>query len=335
MGFAWGILGTGKIARRFMQAVALVPDARVVAIGSRSPQTAEAFGEQFGIPRRYGSYDALLADPEVEIVYVATPHTLHAENTRAALQHGKHVLCEKPLTLNAHQAETLVVLARQRGLFLMEGMWTRCFPLMREVVARVQEGAIGTIRLIQADFGFRAPYNPEGRLLNPALGGGALLDVGVYPVALAFLFLGEPVRVLSTAHIGQTGVDEQCALLFEYADGALAVLSAAIQTDTPKEATLCGTRGRIRIHTPWWKPSEATLTHTDGSEERWQHPYTGDGLQFEIRHVHECLRQGRTESPWMPLEESLRILRVLDQIRAQWGLVYPVEQGANGGQSVG
>lgn len=327
MRFNWGVLGTGKIARRFMQAVSLVPEARVVAVGSRTQQTADAFGDQFGIPNRYGSYDALLADPEAEIIYVATPHTLHAENTRAALEQGKHVLCEKPFTLNARQAEPLIALARQKGLFLMEGMWTRCFPLMRELVARVQGGEIGAIRLIQADFGFRAPYDPSGRLLNPALGGGALLDVGVYPVALASLFLGEPARVHSAAAIGQTGVDEQCAVLFEYADGALALLSAAIQTDTPKEAALCGTNGRIRIHTPWWKPSEATLTRADGSEETLRHPYTGDGLQFEIRHVHDCLRQGLTESPWMPLDETLRILRLLDAIRAQWGLVYPDERG--------
>ncbi|MCS7064835.1 MAG: Gfo/Idh/MocA family oxidoreductase [Fimbriimonadales bacterium] len=325
MGYRWGILGTGKIARRFMQAASLVPEAQVVAVGSRSQQTADAFGEQFSIPHRYGSYEALLTDPEVEIVYVATPHTLHAENTHAALEQGKHVLCEKPFTLNARQAEPLVALARQKRLFLMEGMWTRCFPLMREVVARLQAGEIGAIRLIQADFGFRAPYDPSGRLLNPALGGGALLDVGVYPVALAFLFLGEPMRVHSAAAIGQTGVDEQCALLFEYADGALAILSAAIQTDTPKEATLCGTKGRLRLHTPWWKPSEATLTRADGSEELIQHAYTGDGLQFEIRHVHDCLRQGLTESPWMPLDETLRMLRLLDRIRAQWGLIYPGE----------
>jgi predicted dehydrogenase len=326
MQFRWGILGTGKIARRFMQAVAHVPEAQVVAVGSRHRQTAEAFGEQFGIPRRYDRYDALLADPEVQIVYIATPHSLHAENTRTALEAGKHVLCEKPFTLNRREAEPLVALARQKGLFLMEGMWTRCFPLMREVIARVQRGEIGTLRLLQADFGFRAPYNPEGRLWNPALGGGALLDVGIYPVALASLFLGEPTRIQSAAFIGQTGVDEHCAMLFEYANGALALLSAAIQTDTPKEATLCGTEGRIRIHAPWWKPSEATLTRADGYEETIRHPYTGDGLQFEIRHVHDCLQQGLTESPWMPLDETLRILRTLDQIRAQWGLVYPQER---------
>ncbi len=326
MSYRWGVLGTGKIAHRFMQAAALVPEAQVVAVGSRAAATAEAFGEHYRIPRRYASYDALLNDPEVEIVYIATPHTLHAENTRAALEAGKHVLCEKPFTLNARQAEPLVALARQKGLFLMEGMWTRCFPLIREIVARVGAGEIGTIRMIQADFGFRAPFNPSGRLLNPALGGGALLDVGVYPVMLAFLFLGEPVRIHSAAAIGATGVDEQCAILFEYADGALALLGAAIQTDTPKEATICGTDGRIRIHTPWWKPSEATLTRADGSEEPIRHPYTGDGLQFEIRHVHDCLRAGRTESDWMPLDETLRILRVLDTIRARWGLIYPDER---------
>ena len=325
MGYRWGVLGTGKIARRFMQAVACVPEAEVVAVGSRTQQKAEIFGAEFGIPRCYEGYETVCADPEVEIVYVATPHTLHAVNTEVALQYGKHVLCEKPFTLNARQAEPLIALARQKGLFLMEGMWTRCFPLMREVEARVQAGELGMLRLIQADFGFRAPYNPDGRLFNPELGGGALLDVGIYPVALALQFLGEPIRIHTVAAIGSTGVDEQCAMLFEYAEGALAVLTAAIQTDTPKEAILCGTQGRLRIHAPWWKPSEATLTRADGSEIAIRHPYSGDGLQFEIRHVHDCLRQGLTESPWMPLDETLRLMRTLDAIRRQWGLVYPAE----------
>lgn len=325
MAFKWGILGTGKIAKRFMQAAFYVPEAQVVAVGSREQHTAEQFGAQFGVPKRYGSYDALLSDPEVEIVYVATPHTLHAENTLAALQAGKHVLCEKPFTVNAQQAETVIQAARASGKFVMEGMWTRCFPVVREIVRRIQAGELGEIRYLQADFGFRPEFNPASRLFAPELGGGALLDVGVYPVALAFLVLGAPKQIVSHATLGATGVDELCSMLFLYDDGAQAVLSASLQVEMPKQANICGTLARIHIPAPWWKPSEAYLVRNDGTTEHLLYPYEGDGLQFEIRHVHDCLRQGLTESPWMPLDETLAIMRVLDTLRAQWGVRYPSE----------
>lgn len=323
--FKWGILGTGKIARRFMQAAFYVPEAQVVAVGSRSQATANQFGAQFGVPKRYGSYDALLADPEVEIVYVATPHSLHAENTLAALQAGKHVLCEKPFTLNAAQAEQVIHAARASGKFVMEGMWTRCFPVVREIVRRLQAGELGEVRVVIADFGFRAPFDPASRLFAPELGGGALLDVGVYPVALAFMVLGAPKQTLSTATLGSTGVDELCSIVFTYENGAHALLSASLRADTPKQAHICGTNARITIPEPWWKPSEAYLIRTDGTTEHLLYPYEGDGLQFEIRHVHDCLRQRLTESPWMPLDETLAIMRVLDTLRAQWGVRYPGE----------
>ncbi|BCW97105.1 MAG: Gfo/Idh/MocA family oxidoreductase [Fimbriimonadales bacterium] len=321
----WGILGTGKIAKRFMQAAFYVPDAQVVAVGSRELRTAEQFGAQYGIPKRYGSYDAVLSDPEVEIVYVATPHTLHAENTLAALQAGKHVLCEKPFTVNAAQAEAVIQAARAAGKFVMEGMWTRCFPVVREIVRRIEAGELGEIRYLQADFGFQPEFNPASRLFAPELGGGALLDVGVYPVALAFMVLGEPQEILSQATLGATGVDELCSILFRYASGAQAVLSASLQVEMPKQANLCGAQARIHLPAPWWKPSEAYLVRRDGTTEHLLYPYEGDGLQFEIRHVHDCLRQGRTESPWMPLDETLAIMRTLDALRAQWGVRYPGE----------
>lgn len=321
----WGILGTGKIARRFMQAAFYVPEAQVVAVGSRDKQTAEQFGAQFGVPKRYASYNAVLDDPEVQIVYVATPHSLHAENTLAALQAGKHVLCEKPFTLNARQAEQVIQAARASGQFVMEGMWTRCFPLVRELVRRTQAGDIGEVRLVMADFGFRAAFDPISRLFAPELGGGALLDVGIYPVALAFLFLGAPAQMHSHATLGATGVDELCSILFAYENGAQAILSASLQLDTPKQAFICGTEGRFHLPAPWWKPSEAYLVRNDGSQEHLLYPYEGDGLQFEIRHVHDCLRQGMTESPWMPLDETLLIMRTLDALRAQWGMRYPGE----------
>jgi predicted dehydrogenase len=321
----WGIVGTGKIAKRFMQAAFYVPDAQVVAVGSREQHTADQFGAQFGVPKRYGSYDALIGDPEVEIVYVATPHTLHAENTLAALQAGKHVLCEKPFTINAQQAETVIQAARASGKFVMDGMWTRCFPVVREIARRIQAGELGEIRYLQADFGFRPEFNPASRLFAPALGGGALLDVGVYPVALAFLVLGAPKQIVSHATLGATGVDELCSMLFLYENGAQAVLSASLQVEMPKQANICGSQARIHLPAPWWKPSEAYLVRNDGATEHLLYPYEGDGLQFEIRHVHDCLRQGLTESPWMPLDETLGIMRLLDTLRAQWGVRYPSE----------
>lgn len=323
--YKWGILGTGKIAKRFMQAAFYVPEAQVVAVGSRTQTNAEQFGAQFGIPKRYGSYEALLNDPEVDIVYVATPHSFHAANTLAALQAGKHVLCEKPFTLNAQQAEQVIQVARASGKFVMEGMWTRCFPIVREIVRRVQQGEIGAVRLVMADFGFRPEFDPTSRLFAPELGGGALLDVGIYPVALAFLFLGTPKQMSAHATLGATGVDELCSIIFTYECGAQALLSASLQVNTPKQAHLCGTEGRIHIPPPWWKPSEALLVRNDGSQEHLQYPYEGDGLQFEIRHVHDCLRQGLTESPWMPLDETLAIMRTLDALRAQMGVRYPGE----------
>lgn len=322
----WGILGTGKIARRFMQAMSYVPDAEVVAVGSRSLETAKQFGRQFGIPNCYGSYEDVLHDPAVEVVYIATPHNLHAENTLATLQAGKHVLCEKPFAVNAKQAEQVIQLARQTNRFVMEGMWTRCFPVMQEVVRRVRDGQIGTVRYLQADFGFQPPFNPESRLFSPHLAGGALLDVGIYPIAFAFQFLGEPSQVVSTVTCGQTGVDELEGILLRYDSGAIAVLSASIQVNTPRQAFLCGTKGMVHFPAPWWKPSEAFWVRPDGTQEHLLYPYEGDGLQFEIRHVQACLQQGKHESPLMPLEESLRILRLMDRLRAEWGVRYPFEE---------
>ncbi|CUU36863.1 MAG: Gfo/Idh/MocA family oxidoreductase [Armatimonadetes bacterium] len=321
----WGILGTGKIARRFMQAAFYVPEAQVVAVGSRSQATADQFGSQFGIPKRYGSYEGVLNDPDVEIVYVATPHNLHAENALAALRAGKHVLCEKPFTVNARQAEQVIAAARQTDRFVMEGMWTRCFPVMQEVHRRVLAGEIGALRYLQADFGFQPPFDPHSRLFSPELAGGALLDVGIYPIALAFWFLGEPQEVVSLATRGETGVDVLEGVVFRYTNGAIATLSASLQVNTPKQAFLCGTEGMFHFPTPWWKPSEAFLVRPDGSQEHLLYPYEGDGLQFEIRHVHTCLQQGLRESPLMPLEETLRIVRLMDRLRAEWGVRYPFE----------
>jgi predicted dehydrogenase len=320
----WGIIGTGKIAGNFAQGLSILQDAELIAVGSRAQQTAEAFGEKFGIPRRYDSYAALASDRDVDVVYVATPHPMHMENSLLCLEAGKGVLCEKPFAMNAAQAERMIELARRKRLFLMEAMWTRFLPAMVKVRQLLVGGAIGEARMVMADFGFRTAWNPEGRLLNPRLGGGGLLDVGIYAVSLSHMVLGPPQKVLSQAHIGQTGVDEQAAMIFGYKGGQLALLSCAVRTASPMEAHILGTDGSVRIHSAWWRTRAFTLK-AGGKEELFELPFVSTGLNYEAQEVTDCLRQGRTESAVMPLDETLAIMRTLDQIRSQWGLRYPVE----------
>lgn len=319
----WGILGTGNIAHQFARGLGTLPDAELVAVGSRYAETARARAETFGTKRAHGSYEALAADPDVEVVYIATPHTLHVENTLLCLDAGKAVLCEKPFALNAREAQGMVGAARRKGLFLMEAMWTRFFPLMETLRELVQLGRIGEVRLLQADFGFRGAFDPEGRLYNPALGGGALLDVGVYPVSLASYLLGTPRAVSSRAHLGETGVDEQNAVVLSYKNGALALLASAIRTDTPQEARILGTEGNIRLPAPWWQPTRLIVTDAAGAEETFSSPLPHNGYPYEAAEVRRCLEAGLLESPVMPLDETLAIMETLDACRAQWGLRYP------------
>lgn len=321
----WGILGTGRIADLFATGVAELPDAELAAVGSRVAESAARFGEKFGIPRRHASYAALAEDPAVEIVYVATPHAVHHAAVRLCLEAGKAVLCEKPFTINAAEAADLIELARARRLFLMEAMWTRFLPLMGRFRELVAAGAIGEPRLLAADFGFRHPGGPEHRLFDPNLGGGALLDVGVYLVSLASMLFGRPEQAVGLAHVGPTGVDEQAAVVLKYPGGRLAQLTAAIRTSSPQEVTLMGTDGRLRIHPLWWKPTRMTLTRPDGSEEAFEIPFAGNGYGYEAAEAMRCLRVGALESPVMPLDETLAVMRTLDEVRAGWGLRYPTE----------
>lgn len=321
----WGILGTGKIAHLFTEDLTLLPDAEIAAVGSRAQETADAFGDEFDIPRRHASYEALAADDTIDVVYVATPHTAHAENALRCLNAGRAVLCEKPFALNADEATRMVETARSQELFLMEAMWTRLLPIMSDVERLVRGGAIGTPQWLQADICAHFPFDPDHRVYDLALGGGALLDLGVYPVMLAYRFFGAPDALTTTAAMGRTGVDEQDAIIFQYNDGQQAILSASMRTDGARLATLGGPDGQIQIHRPWWKGQRLTLNHADKSTETIARPYAGNGYQFEAAHVMECLRAGRLESPVMPLDESLQIMRTLDEIRARWGLAYPGE----------
>jgi predicted dehydrogenase len=325
-GFRWGILGTGAIARQFVEGLGHLPEAEALAVGSRSEASAEMFARERGIPQRYGSYEELAADPDVDVVYVATPHPFHAGNAELCLEAGKAVLCEKPFTLNAAEAERVVGLARERGLFLMEGMWTRFFPLMERVRALISTGGIGEPRILTADFGFRAPLDPVSRLFAPDLGGGALLDVGVYCVSLATMVLGQPVRTAGLSHLGETGVDEQAAMILEHEAGRLSNLSIGIRTATPQEATIMGTEGYLKIQAPWWRPITMTISRPGREDETVEAPITGNGFNYEAAEVMRCLDEGRTESGIMPLDETLSVMGTMDDLRAAWGLRYPSEE---------
>ncbi|MBI4552259.1 MAG: Gfo/Idh/MocA family oxidoreductase [Candidatus Latescibacteria bacterium] len=322
----WGILGTGWIAQKFATGLRVLSDAELVAVGSRTEATAHAFADQFGAPRRHASYEALAHDPDVDVVYVSTPHSLHKDNTVLCLNAGKPVLCEKPFTINARETETLIACARERKLFLMEAMWTRYLPIIVQARQWLSDGTIGEVRMVEVDFGFRAEFNPASRLFDPALGGGALLDIGIYTVSLAsMVFGGPPTRIAGMAHLGATGVDEQSAMILGYGRGELAILSCAVRTHTPQEACIIGTEGFIKIHSPFWCATTATLSVSGQDEQRVEMPHTGNGYNYEAEEVMRCLRAGALESEVMPLDESLSIVRTMDQVRAQWGLRYPME----------
>ena len=322
----WGILGTGTIAHLVAEDLALLPNAELTAVGSRAQERADAFGDTFDVPHRHGSYEALVANPDLDVVHVASPHSAHLEHATMALEAGCAVLCEKPLALNAEQAERLIATARRRDQFLMEAMWTRFLPVMDDVRRLVHdEQALGDVHLLQADIGMAQSFDPTHRLFDPALGGGALLDLGVYPLAFAFDLFGPPDTVTSSAVIGETGIDEQCAAVFRYDDGTQAVWHASVRADAGRTCVLAGTGGRLHGTRAWWKGAPFELTRDDGTAETWARPYEGNGYQFEAAHVMHCLRAGRTESPRMPLDESRALLETMDALRNEWGVTYPQE----------
>jgi predicted dehydrogenase len=353
----WGILSTGKIALLFAEGLRHLPDAELAAVGSRTQEAADRFGDRFNIVRRHGSYEALAADPDVDVIYIGTPHTLHCENTIMCLEAGKAVLCEKPFAINAAQAERMIAAARRKNLFLMEAMWTRFLPSIIELRRLVAEGTVGDIQMFEANFGFQADFRPEWRLFNLELGGGALLDLGIYPLSLAYYLLGRPSRIQSMADLGTTGVDERAGAILGYPKGQIAVLHFSLTTEMPCDATIMGTKARIRVHAPIFRPEKLTITRraiaapkasrvSDTVKKIAQHPllapitnrligprnqvislpHEGNGYNYEAAEVNRALREGRLESPRMPLDESLDIMRTMDAIRAPWGLKYPGDQ---------
>ncbi|MEU9054764.1 Gfo/Idh/MocA family oxidoreductase [Streptomyces sp. NPDC048384] len=341
----WGILATGGIAAAFtadlvaasQSGSAAGPDAEVVAVASRSQESADAFAERFGIPRAYGDWNALAEDGDIDVVYVATPHSAHRVAAGLCLEAGRNVLCEKAFTLNAREAGELVALAKARGSFLMEAMWMYCNPLIRRLKALVDDGAIGEVRHVQADFGLAGHLLPEARngtlppshrLRDPAQGGGALLDLGVYPVSFAQLLLGEPSDVTARSMLSAEGVDLQTGALLSWDSGALASLHCSIVGGTATAASVTGSGGRIDIPHGFFFPDRFVL-HRDGRDPEEFTADPADGPRNSLRHeaaeVMRALRAGETESPLVPLDGTLAVMRTLDAIRDRAGVRYPGE----------
>ncbi|MEU1536863.1 Gfo/Idh/MocA family oxidoreductase [Actinacidiphila glaucinigra] len=323
----WGILATGGIAASFAEDLReLKDDAEIVAVGSRRLDSARAFADRFGIPRAYGSWTELADDEGVDVVYVATPHSAHRVAAGLCLRAGRSVLCEKPFTVNAVEARELADLARTHGRFLMEAMWTYCNPVVRRLTELVADGAIGEVRSVHADFGLAGPFDPGHRLLDPALGGGALLDLGVYPVSFAHLLLGEPDEVQAWAHLTEDGVDDNTGMLLGYDSGAVAVLSCSLTADTARTAVVTGSAGRIEVPAGFFHPDRFVLRREGREPEEFGAPDGGlRGLQHEAAEVTRCLRAGERESPLVPLEGSLAVMRTLDTVRDRIGVRYPGE----------
>lgn len=315
----WGILGTGFIARAMADALALIPEAKLVAVGSRTQTTADAFGRAYDVPNCFDSYQAVVSCPDVDVVYVATPHVFHARDAMMALVHGKAVLCEKPFTMNAIEAADVIELARSRKLFLMEAMWTRFVPAVVRLREWIQEKKIGRLLQIHASLGWKMEFDAKSRLFDPALGGGALLDLGVYPISFCSMLLGTPAEVAGVMDPAPTGVDMQCAEVMHYTSGAIASTAASFIANLPSDALVIGSNGSIRVHGPLFAPQALTLQLGDGQPQTLEFLYLGNGYVHEAIEVMNCIAKGKIESDIMSLDETLSVMQTLDQVRRAWG----------------
>ena len=323
----WGLIGLGSIARRFSNGLLLDPTSEIYAVASRSQENANAFGAEFGATKCYGDYESLANDPDVDVAYIGTPHTLHLPQTIMCLEAGKHVLCEKPFAVNAAEAKKMIDCARANNRFLMEAFWTRFFPVMVKLRQLLAANAIGDVMLVQADFGYRTRgIVPDSRAYSPNLAGGALLDVGCYCVQLASMIYGkQPRDIASQVTLGSTGVDELSVSVFKYSDYEMATITTAIRLSTPHEARIVGTEGFISIP-GFWSPYELTVSIHGKEPQTFRYEREGEGFQYEAAAVGDCIRAGQIESDVMPLDETLSIMETLDRIRDTWGLSYPGER---------
>ena len=322
--FKWGILGPGGIARAFAKDLQLLDGHEVAAVGSRTLSNAQEFAKSFG-GTAYGSYEELVADPTVDAIYVATPHPSHKENVISALNAGKPVLCEKPFAVNAHEAREMVAAAERNGVALMEAMWARFLPHYAHVREIIASGVLGQILTVQADHGQRLADRNIPRLIEPSLAGGALLDLGIYPVSFAHMILGNPAKITASAVLTDKGVDAQTSMIFDYADGAQAILTTTMIEQTPCRAVVAGVNGWLEIDRTFYNPTSMRVVLFDGSVTQYPHTYTGHGLREQAEAFKKLVQSGKNQSEILTWKDTVDIMGTLDAVRSQIGLRYPFE----------
>jgi predicted dehydrogenase len=324
----WGILACGKIAKKFAADLKLVGDGELVAVASRDIERAKQFAAEYPAKHIFGTYEELVNCDEVDAIYVASPHSHHHEHTMLCLKHGKAVLCEKAFAINQHQAKEMIDLAREKKVFLMEALWTRFLPHYLKVREMIEEGKLGELKGVLANFGFKPPEPVSPRLFEPSLGGGSLLDIGIYPVFLAQSILGVPDSITAKMDPAATGVDEQCSMVFHYKNGMTASLFSTLASNLETDADIFGKQGRIRLTNRFYEPSATIQYYPDIITSRTIIPIEkepGWGYQHEIRHVNECLQKGLTESPIWTLDDTMNLMKTLDGVREVMGLRYSVD----------
>ena len=321
--YKWGIIGLGKIAHKFANDLLQISHAEFHAVASRSLEKAKEFAGEYKVANFYGSYEEMILQAELDAVYIATPHVFHCENTLLCLQNKVAVLCEKPFAMNRKEVKQMVDAAKSNDTFLMEAFWTRFLPSTIKVLEIIKEGQIGEVLSIKADFGFKASTDPNGRMYNANLGGGSLLDIGLYPVFLALLILGKPDDVKAFAKIGDTKIDEECNMLFQYNEGQSAILNSSILYETTTEAHIYGTKGMIHIPRRWHESDKFTLYIEGQSSQEISFDYNCKGYQYEAEEVIRCLDAGKKESDILPLSFSMDLMNLLDRVRKEINLVYP------------
>ncbi|QCX00171.1 Gfo/Idh/MocA family oxidoreductase [Aggregatimonas sangjinii] len=320
----WGILGPGRIAHSFTKDLALVRDGRLTAVASRNLERAREFADEYNAEFAFGSYEELLVSDKVDVIYIATPHTGHMEWAIKAMKSGKHILCEKPVGINLSQVKKMLRVAAENKVFLMEALWSRFNPSIRKIKQLVDDGVIGQVSYLHADFAFYSLDRDEkGRLLNPELAGGSILDIGIYPIFLAYLILGKPERILATSNLYKTGAEVQTSMIFQY-DRAQAILYSGLTSKSEMRAEISGSKGEIFIDSRWHE-TQGFVSHIAETEKRYDLPTLGKGYTHEIDEVHRCLREGKLQSELWSHQNSIDLITLMDEVRRQGGITFPFE----------
>ncbi|MGB4659250.1 MAG: Gfo/Idh/MocA family oxidoreductase [Mobilitalea sp.] len=323
----WGIIGAGGISSTFATALNAMENTEVLAVASRNLGRAQGFAKLYHAKKAYGSYEELVMDPEIDVIYIGTVNTEHKENAALCIAHGKSVLCEKPFTVNQQDTEYLIDLAKKHKVFLMEAMWTKFLPTTNTVKQWIKDKKIGEVKYFNISFGFQSEFDLKNRVYNPETAGGALLDVGIYPITYAIHMMGRlPDEISSSAHIGKSDVDEMNVIAFHYNEGVVADLSSAINAKIGMDAVIIGDKGKIIVPN-FWMASSAILYDENNKEiDTISLPHKTNGYEYEAEEVNRCIREGKLESDILPLSDTLGIIQVMDKIRADWGLKYPTEK---------